>query len=243
MAFRILTTPLAGASGKGSPLAGRKIGMVIDVSKCKAGCNDCVKACQDENNVVRAAAHKDHELAVHWIRKVTIRKKAEEGETANDSDAPEKSVVLVCNHCDKPPCAQVCPVQATFKREDGIVLVDHHRCIGCRYCMIACPYNARYFNFEDVEIPENQLNKDRPKRSHGVAESCTLCAHRLDEVGEDGKPAPRPPACVEACKNGALTVGDMNDKTSEIHELLRDSAVKRLKEDLGTEPKVHYIGL
>ena len=243
LAFRLLTTTSAGAPGADSPLAGKKMGMVIDVSKCRPECNDCVKACQAENNVVRAAAHKNHALAVHWIRKVTIRKRTEEGATAEEGEAPEKSVILVCNHCDKPPCAQVCPVQATFKREDGIVVVDHHRCIGCRYCMIACPYNARYFNFEDVEIPEEELNKDRPKRSHGVAEGCTLCAHRLDAVGDDGKPQPQAPACVEACKNGALAVGDMNDETSKVYELLRDFPVKRLKEDLGTEPKVHYIGL
>ena len=243
MAFPLLTTSRAGVPGKDSPLSGKKMGMVIDVSKCQPDCTKCVEACQRENNVVRAAAHKNHELAVHWIRKVTIRKKTEEGKTSEEAEAPEKSVVLVCNHCDKPPCAQVCPVQATFKREDGIVLVDHHRCIGCRYCMIACPYNARYFTFEDIEISEKELNKDRPRRSHGVADGCTLCAHRLDKVGEDGKPQPQEPACVEACENGALAVGDMNDPTSKVYELLRDFAVKRLKEDLGTEPKVHYIGL
>ena len=248
LAFPVLTTSPAGKPGESekSPLRGKKMGMVIDVSKCQADCNDCVTACQKENNVVDAARHKNHELAVHWIRKVTIRKKHEEdeeGKAAEETEAPEKNVVLVCNHCDKPPCAQVCPVQATFKREDGIVLVDHHRCIGCRYCMIACPYNARYFSFEDIEISEEELNKDRPRRSHGVAEGCTLCAHRLDAVGKDGKPQPQVPACVEACKNGALAIGDMNDKTSKVYELLRDFAVKRLKEDLGTEPKVHYIGL
>ena len=243
LALRLLTTSSAGAPGKDSPLAGKRMGMVIDVGKCQPDCDKCIKACQQENNVVQAAAHKNHELAVHWIRKVTIRKKIETDEKAKKAEAAQKSVILVCNHCDNPPCAQVCPVRATFKREDGIVLVDHHRCIGCRYCMIACPYNARYFNFEDVEVHEEDLNKDRPKRSHGVAESCTLCAHRLDAVDQDGNPSPRVPACVEACENGALAVGDMNDKTSTVYELLRDYAVKRLKEDLGTEPKVHYIGL
>ena len=137
-------------------------------------------------------------------------------------------------------------MQATYKRADGIVIVDQYQCIGCRYCMIACPYNARYYNYKEND---QWPNKDRPRRSHGVAEGCTLCAHLLDAVGEDGKPDPQVPACVAACKNGALAVGDMNlpedpnDKPSKVYELLRDNAVKRLKEDLGTEPKVHYIGL
>jgi len=250
LALRLLTTSSAGPPGKDSPLSGKKMGMVIDVRKCRPDCDECIRACRRENNIVPPAAHENHELAVHWIRKVTIRKKVETHAKAEKAEAAQKSVILVCNHCDNPPCAQVCPVQATFKREDGIVLVDHHRCIGCRYCMIACPYNARYFNFEDVEVPEEERNKDRPRRSHGVAEGCTLCAHRLDAVDQHGNPSPRPPACVEACKYGALTVGDLNDTTpsgqtepSTVYELLRDNAAKRLKEDLGTEPKVHYIGL
>jgi len=140
-----------------------------------------------------------------------------------------------CNHCDKPPCAQVCPVRATYKRDDGIVIVDHHRCIGCRYCMIACPYNARQFNFKDNEDWPNQ---EHPKRSHGVAEACNLCAHRLD-VG-------KMPACVEACGKsgaGALFVGDLNDPDSDVSRLISGNTVKRIREDLGTEPKVYYIGL
>ena len=142
---------------------------------------------------------------------------------------------MLCNHCENPPCAQVCPVQATYKREDGIVIVDPHLCIGCRYCMIACPYNARCFNFKDNE---KWTNKEQPKRSHGVAEACNLCAHRLD-VGQM-------PACVEACQNigaGALMVGDLNDRNSDIANIVSTDAVKRIREDLGTDPKVYYIGL
>lgn len=204
---------------------GVKWGMVIDLTKCTPGCTACLDACRHENNV---SFHGDRRWDNHWIRKVRVK-------SLEESDAPEKDVVLLCNHCDKPPCAQVCPVQATYKRDDGIVIVDHHRCIGCRYCMIACPYNARQFNFKDSEEWPNQR---RPKRSHGVAESCTLCAHRLD-VGQM-------PACVEACQNagaGAIVVGDLNDPHSEVSQLVATRAVKRLREDLGTEPKVHYIGL
>ncbi|MBU0518388.1 4Fe-4S dicluster domain-containing protein [bacterium] len=199
--------------------------MVIDITKCPPDCTACIDACRYENNV---SHHEDERWDVNWIRKVSI-----EGHVGKKKT--EKSVILVCNHCENPPCAQVCPVQATYKRHDGIVIVDHHRCIGCRYCMIACPYNARFFNFKDSE---EWPNKNRPKRSHGVAESCHLCAHRLD-LGKK-------PACVEACAmagNNAIYVGDLNDRESDVSQLLLSHAAKRLKEDLGTSPKVHYIGL
>ncbi len=224
-AIRRLTGSIPGSTVADSPLTGKKWGMVIDLSKCVEDCTACLDACRYENNV---AFHQDERWDVHWIRKIRLESKI--GTTST-----EKSVILLCNHCEKPPCAQVCPVQATYKREDGIVVVDHHRCIGCRYCMIACPYNARYFNFKDKE---DWSNTDRPKRSHGVAEACNLCAHRID-LGEL-------PACVEACSNvgeGAIMVGDMNDSGSEVAKIIMAEAVKRLKEDLGTEPKVYYLGL
>ena len=224
-AFRFLTSSVISSSRKDSPLIGRKWGMLVDLTKCQEDCTACLDACRHENNV---ALHGDERLDVHWIRKIKI-------ENAVGSKKIKKSVIMLCNHCEKPPCAQVCPVQATYKREDGIVIVDHHRCIGCRYCMIACPYNARHFNFKDKEEWDN---KEQPKRSHGVAEACNLCAHRLD-VGKS-------PACVEACQKagpGALIVGDLNEKGSDIANIVSNAAVKRIREDLGTEPKVYYIGL
>ncbi len=211
--------------GGSAGLGARRWGLVIDLRRCPDGCTACLDACRRENNV---ALHGDPHWDLHWIRKVRIRRR-------HDEDGPERAVPMLCNHCDRPPCAQVCPVKATYKRNDGIVIVDHHRCIGCRYCLIACPYNARQFNYRENE---DWPNKDYPKRSHGVAESCHLCAHRLD-VGE-------PPACVEACRGadaGALVVGDLNDPDSEISRLIAGNSVKRLRDDLGTEPKVHYIGL
>ncbi len=207
------------------PLAGRKWGMVIDLNKCREDCTACVDACRNENNV---AYHEDQRWDIHWIRKVTI-------ESKDTSNPIEKSVLLLCNHCENPPCAQVCPVQATYKREDGIVVVDHHRCIGCRYCMIACPYNARFFNYkENPDWP----NTEFPKRSHGVAESCTFCAHLVDR-GEQ-------PACVAACASageGAMAFGNLDDPNSEVSRLVAERPVKRIREDWGTEPKVYYIGL
>ena len=208
-----------------SPLKGRKWGMVIDLNKCLPDCNRCADACRKENNV---AYFGDERYDIHWIRKVRIKEK-------DSHDGVEKPMLLLCNHCENPPCAQVCPVQATYKREDGIVIVDHHRCIGCRYCMIACPYNERAFNFkENPDWP----NTERPKRSHGVTESCHFCAHRLDQG--------MTPACVEACASvgaNAIKVGNLNDPNDEVSTLIATHPVKRLREDLGTEPKVHYIGL
>ncbi|TKJ38509.1 4Fe-4S ferredoxin [candidate division LCP-89 bacterium B3_LCP] len=224
-AFQFLTSSSASWMKLEVPSTGRKWGMVINLDRCQENCTACLDACRHENNVALSG---DERWDIHWIRKVRIEGKI-------GSKTTEKSVILLCNHCDNPPCAQVCPVQATYKRDDGIVIIDHHRCIGCRYCMIACPYNARCFNFKDTE---EWPNKERPRRSHGVAESCHLCAHRLD-VG-------KMPACVEACQRvgaEALFVGDMNDPASNVSELITNNAVKRLKEDLGTAPKVHYIGL
>lgn len=224
-AFKILTESAAGWVDDSEAVKGRKWGMVIDLTKCEPGCTACMDACRIENNV---SLHGDQRWDNHWIRKVKVKPE-------HESQGEAKDVILLCNHCDEPPCAQVCPVQATYKRHDGIVIVDHHRCIGCRYCMIACPYNARQFNFKETD---EWPNKDRPRRSHGVAESCTLCAHRLDEN--------RMPACVEACQKvgaGAIIVGDLNDPNSTISNLIATCATKRIREDLGTKPKVHYIGL
>ncbi len=197
--------------------------MVIDLARCPPGCDACVAACRKENNV---ASSGDGTRDVYRIRKVTLR---------NAAGTATRAMPLLCNHCEQPPCALVCPIQATYKRPDGIVIVDPHRCMGCRYCLIACPYNARHFNFrESSERP----NSAYPKRRHGVAESCDLCAHLLEQG--------RPPACVTACAGtggGALRVGDLNDPTSQVALLVRDRSVKRLREDLGTEPKVYYLGL
>jgi len=223
--LRMLAVSSSRAPSPGSLPTTRKWGMVIDLNKCSSDCNVCMDACRKENNV---AIHGDERWDIHWIRKVKIKSK-------NLNNSGEKSVPLLCNHCEHPPCAQVCPVQATYKRHDGIVIVDHHRCIGCRYCIIACPYNARYFNYKEND---DWPNKDFPKRSHGVAEACTFCAHLLDE----GKQ----PACVEACQRinaGAIMVGDLNDPESDVSQIIANNPIKRIREDLGTEPKVYYVGL
>lgn len=224
-ALRLVSASQASTAPTPRGSAQRRWGMVIDLTKCAAECTACVEACRKENNV---ALHGDRRWDIHWIRKVTLKKN-------HAASSRQISLPLLCNHCDEPPCAQVCPVQATYKRPDGIVIVDHHRCIGCRYCMIACPYNVRYFNYkENHDWP----NKNFPKRSHGVAESCTFCAHLLD--------AGRRPACVEACERTdakAMFWGDLNDPNSDVSRLVSNNPVRRIRDDLGTEPKVYYIGL
>ena len=221
----MLAASVSGTAEPEGPPGERKWGMVIDLTRCRPDCTACLEACRKENNV---ALHGDTRWDVHLIRKVRIRR-------TYPLSSAEKPMLLLCNQCDRPPCAQACPVKATYKREDGIVIVDQHRCIGCRYCMIACPYNARHFNFkENQEWP----NTDRPKSSHGVPQSCDFCAHRLD-TGQE-------PACVAACKEvgaKALAVGDLNDRDSEVSRLITNHPVQGLREDLGTRPKVYYIGL
>ena len=145
-----------------------------------------------------------------------------------------KKLMVLCNHCDNPPCVRVCPVQATFKRkEDGIVMMDFHRCIGCRCCMAACPYGSRSFNWFDPRTALAETNPDFPTRSKGVVEKCNFCAERLAKG--------LIPACVEACKEGALVFGDLEDPDSEVRAVLREHYTIRRKPELGTRPQVYYI--
>lgn len=198
-------------------------GMVIDSNLCTEDCTACTDACRKENNVPLFG---DERFDSHWIRKVKITPK---------SGGASSSLPMLCNHCDHPPCLHVCPVVATFKRKDGIVLIDKHRCIGCRYCMIACPYKARTFIFKKTT---EWTNKEVPKRSKGVVEKCNFCVHLVDR-GEL-------PACVTACNRSGekgMIFGNLNDPDSEISRYLKDNTTKRLRTDLGLEPKVYYKGI
>jgi molybdopterin-containing oxidoreductase family iron-sulfur binding subunit len=196
-------------------------GLLIDTTKCAEGCTDCVSACQTENGLAPA----QHATDPQWIRKIEI-KEIKTGRRA--------SVPVMCQHCAEPPCVDVCPTGASFKRADGIVLVDRHRCIGCRYCMMACPYKARSF----VHEPLTDQLADVP-RGKGCVESCTLCVHRIDR-GE------KVTACAEACAKAghhAIVFGDLNDPQSEISHRLREVATRQLRADLNLDPGVRYAGL
>src|ERR1017187_4279014 len=196
-------------------------GLLIDTNRCTAGCDDCVKACASENGL-KDTGHPRTDA--QWIRKVEL-KDMRTGHT--------NSVPVMCQHCEHPPCVDVCPTGASFKRADGIVLVDRHICIGCRYCMMACPYKARSFVHADV----TGQNPDVP-RGKGCVESCTLCVHRIDR---DQKPA-----CVEACAaagRNAMIFGDLNDPQSEISRRIATYATTQVRADLALNTAVRYQGI
>lgn len=199
--------------------AGSKVrwGMLIDTTQCKSGCNDCVTACNRENGLSGATGPTDSQ----WIRKVELK---------DASSGRELSLPMMCQHCEHPPCVDVCPTAASFKRADGIVLVDRHRCIGCRYCIMACPYKARSF----VHEPLHDQNPDVP-RGKGTVEACTLCVHRIDQGLQ--------PACAEACPNKAILFGNLNDPDSEISQKIRLVASVQVRADLRLNPGVRYQGL
>ena len=218
-------------------------GMVVDVEKCtecveklieEKGTEDveppCVVACRRENNVPK---FEDKRITPQWIKIIKVRGKFE--------GSPTYYFPILCNHCENPPCVQVCLVQASFKREDGIVLIDMHRCIGCRYCMVACPFNSRNFNFKEPLEGLEYINPEVPRRTKGVVEKCTFCVHRINRALIEGKEPV--PACVEACPNEALVFGNLKDPNSKISKIVSASKVHRLREWLGTEPKVYYVNL
>ncbi|MDZ4202371.1 MAG: 4Fe-4S dicluster domain-containing protein [Gallionella sp.] len=192
-------------------------GMLIDTNQCKPGCNDCVTACNRENGLSGETKATDSQ----WIRKIEIK---------DISTGREISLPMMCQHCEHPPCVDVCPTNASMKRADGIVLVDKHRCIGCRYCMMACPYKARSFVHENV----HDQNPDVP-RGKGTVESCTLCVHRIDQGQQ--------PACVEACSNKVILFGDLNDPNSAIAQKVQNVATTQLRADLKLNTGVRYQGL
>nr|AFI78402.1 sulfur oxidation protein DsrO [uncultured bacterium ws101A12] len=210
-----------GSEAQGAADAGKRWGLLIDVSKCADGCTACITACQDENGW---AGTGHPETDAQWIRKVTLK---------NTATGYETEMPVMCQHCEEPPCVDVCPTGASFKRKDGIVLVDKHICIGCRYCMMACPFKARSFVHEPVN---NQ--KEHAPRGQGTVESCTLCVHRVDTGGT--------PACVEACAaagHNAMVFGDLLDPESEISKRLAAYPSIALRPDLDLNPGVRYENL
>jgi molybdopterin-containing oxidoreductase family iron-sulfur binding subunit len=196
-------------------------GILIDTGACTPDCTACVDACATEFGLTK---HGRPQTDPQWIRKVTV--------TDPDS-GNSRSFPVMCQHCEHPPCVDVCPTGASFKRADGIVLVDRHICIGCRYCIMACPYEARNFVHEDIVD-----QKPYAPRGKGTAEACTMCVHRVDEG--------RTPACVDACGSvgrKAMLFGDLNDPDSEISKHVATYGAARIRADLRTNPGVRYQGL
>ncbi len=224
----------------------KKWGMLIDLrefDKDPSLLDKAVHACNNIHNIPDVGNPK-HEIKWIWKENFHHAFVEQENELLPDN-IYNKQVLLLCNHCTNPPCVSVCPTQATFKRkEDGIVMMDWHRCIGCRYCMAACPYGSRSFNFEDPRkyLPQEDINLEFPTRTKGVVEKCTFCEEllaRQEVLGQ--KPMP---ACVKAMvdnMSNAMVFGDLNDENSEIRQILRSTFSIRRKPELGTQPEVYYI--
>jgi molybdopterin-containing oxidoreductase family iron-sulfur binding subunit len=213
--------------------------MAIDHRKClnaKEGCKVCVAACNKVHNIPDFPNPKDE---VKWIWQTSFEHAFPGTENPSIQEYMKESlknlpVMVLCNHCDNPPCVRVCPVKATFKREDGVVMMDYHRCIGCRFCMAACPYGARNLNWRDPRpFIKTELNREYPTRTRGVVEKCNFCEERLARG--------LMPACVDACKDKAIIFGDLEDPNSEIRQVLRKNMSIQRKPHLGTRPQVYYI--
>lgn len=216
-------------ASKAASVRSHRWAMVIDQSKCE-GCNFCTMACR---------AHNDVPPDISWNKVYEVDQKG------------DRKVYLThpCMHCEKAPCVDVCPVGASTYRPDGIVMMDYDRCIGCRYCQVACPYQARSFNWQEFEgqnpaVPE-WGDPEVPRRPRGVVEKCSFCYQRIDRGLALGlTPGIDPiatPACVVACPTKARIFGDLNDPESNVSKALREHASYRLREDLGTSPRVYFL--
>ena len=212
-------------------------GMVIDLDRC-TGCQACVMACKAENNVPAVGAKEAARgRTISWMQVLT-----------EESEERTRFLPRPCLQCDDPPCTRVCPVYATYRNPEGIVAQIYARCIGCRFCMAACPYNAKYFNWLRYQREAPGQNPDVSVRSKGVVEKCTFCHHRLQKAREraraerrDLAPGEYVPACAETCPSRAITFGDLSDPGSEVARLARSPRAFRLGEGLGTKPKVIYL--
>ncbi len=223
-------------------------GMVIDLDKCTA-CQACTIACQAENNVPFAGPDETAlDRSKHWHDVMADVKG--EGEYP---DLHARFIPRPCMHCEEPPCVAVCPVGATYLDDEGIVRVDYQRCIGCRYCITACPYAIRYFNWYAPEYPAGYdiyMNPNVPLRPVGVVEKCTFCIHRLEQAKREAAAQGREltdadvvllPACNQACPASARYFGDLDDPESTVSRLASSPRAFKLMEDIGTEPKVYYL--
>jgi Fe-S-cluster-containing dehydrogenase component len=204
----------------------RKFVMVIDLARCKN-----LRKCHDACTAMHYLTHEKE-----WLKVLKIQD--------NELSAPYWQPTL-CFHCDHPPCVKVCPVDATYKRTDGIVLIDNERCVGCRFCMVACPYSARVFDWSEPVIPDEAANRPySPETSvppkKGTVSKCDFCPN-MSRIG-------KLPPCVDACPNGVLYFGDENEdavsngtETVSLKNLLKEKSAYRFLEDLGTKPRVYYL--
>jgi molybdopterin-containing oxidoreductase family iron-sulfur binding subunit len=215
---------------------GVMFGYAFNISKCK-GYRACVEACINENNLDRRAATQYIRIFEFEGSEVNL----DEADATFQHEVPAEGHFYLgtqCFQCADPPCVKVCPVGATWQEPDGITVIDYDWCIGCRYCMAACPYWARRFNWAAPEVPNEEVNTNQHylgnrARKKGVVEKCHFCIHRTRQG--------RLPACAEACPTGARVFGNLLDPSSEIRWVLEHKRVFRLKEDLKTEPRFWYF--
>jgi Fe-S-cluster-containing dehydrogenase component len=227
--------------GAPPPLEGVQFAYALNLGRC-IGCRRCAHACMKENNQSREA---EDDLDMSYIRVLELDQGAINLETANQyydpATVPQPGkyyMPVQCHQCRESPCTKVCPVQATWQEPDGVIVVDYNWCIGCRYCMAACPYDARRFNFRKPTIRPSAINPNQSYLSNrirpkGVVEKCTFCLHRTR--------AGRYPACLEVCPTGARVFGNLLDPDSEISYILKNKRVYILKEDVGTRPRFYYF--
>ncbi len=210
-------------------LKGKRWGMAVDMKKfTPATAKAAVEACNYYHNVPSIPTKQD----IKWIWLAPYKNVFPEVENPMAGDYTDMDYITMCNHCDQPPCVRVCPTKATFRRDDGIVLMDFHRCIGCRFCMAACPYGSRSFNFQDPRPFIKKQYDGFPTRAKGVVEKCNFCAERL-AVG-------KLPYCAEA-SGGAMIFGDVDNAGSALRKALRGRYSIRRKPNLGTNPQVYYL--
>ncbi len=219
-------------------------GMVIDLDRCTA-CQACVVACRQENNVAFSGPDGTQKRQARFWMEVLSSVHGDYPKVQGDF------IPRPCMHCDNPPCVQVCPVGATYKNEQGVVLQNYERCIGCKYCMVACPYQARFMNWdkpEQIQPMNNYLNPDVPLRPKGIVEKCTFCIQRIEKAEAGVKQQGRAlqdgdviTACTQTCTGGAIHFGDLDNPNSTVYGLAHNRRAIRLLEELGTEPKVYYL--
>lgn len=200
-----------------------KLGLTIDQSRC-IGCHTCVVACKMQNNVP---------MGMLWNRVLTESGDGIDCAVGEFPNLKKAWKPIACQHCENAPCVKVCPVGATYKAEDGRVLINYERCIGCRYCMAACPYNARVFNWQKPVRQPDFSYGDAPVRPSGVVEKCSMCKERTDQGLE--------PLCVVVCPAKARKFGDLDDPDSPVSQAIREKNSYRLLEELGTKPQVYYL--
>ncbi|NIA05781.1 MAG: 4Fe-4S dicluster domain-containing protein [Proteobacteria bacterium] len=222
---------------KAAAKTSQRLGLVIDMRKFNANpglAEKCIKTCDFLHNIPHFNNKKDE---VKWVWLTGYENAFQEHSQYYRNETIEKNqVLLLCNQCDDPPCVRACPTKATFKAKNGIVAQDYHRCIGCRFCMAACPYGSRSFNWRDPRggLDMKHINPEYPTRMRGVVEKCTMCVERVG-IG-------KLPACVEATGDTkAMIFGDLNDANSEIRKFLKENYTIQRKPSLGTHPSVFYI--